>query len=124
MIQKFTTGDKLLFVSLLLLTVYIFKITYTGRKEGSTVVINVNNKEFGRFPLKTDRHIAVEGPIGVTDVVIKDGKVGITNSPCPNKMCVKFGWINHVGRVSVCLPNKVVIKIIGDEDTDIDAIAG
>jgi hypothetical protein len=62
-------------------------------------------------------------------VEIKDRKVRIKEAHCPNKLCIMEGWISR-GAI-VCLPNKIVVKIVGVKDkkkhrnTDsIDAITG
>jgi hypothetical protein len=51
-------------------------------------------------------------------------KIGLDNSPCPDKLCVKQGWTDR-GAI-ICLPNKVIISVgEGDEnilDTGYDAV--
>lgn len=49
----------------------------------------------------------VEGELGPTSFEIKDGRVRIIDSPCPNKTCINQGWHNPL----VCLPNKVMIRV-------------
>ena len=86
--------------------------------------IEVDGKPVYILPLDKDRVVSVEGPRGRTFIEIKDNRVRITESPCPNKLCVEQGWINSGGLV--CLPNKVVITI-GDHEgknTAVDAITG
>jgi len=89
-----------------------------------TAQIEVDGKPVYVLPLNKDRMVSVEGPKGKTFIEIKNQKVRITGSPCPNKLCVRQGWINNGGLV--CLPNKVVITV-GDHEkknTVPDAITG
>ena len=89
-----------------------------------TAQIEVDGKPIYVLPLDKDRIVSVEGPGGKTFIEIKDQKVRITGSPCPNKLCIEQGWIKNGGLV--CLPNKVVITI-GDHEgknTVLDAITG
>jgi hypothetical protein len=44
---------------------------------------------------------------------IKDGKAAVTHSGCPDKTCVRTGFISRPGQAAVCLPNKVVLSIEG-----------
>ena len=86
--------------------------------------IEVDGKPVYILPLDKDRVVSVEGPRGRTFIEIKDNRVRITESPCPNKLCVEQGWIEN--GVLVCLPNKVVITI-GDhkeKKAAVDAITG
>ncbi|MDI6638910.1 MAG: NusG domain II-containing protein, partial [Bacillota bacterium] len=45
--------------------------------------------------------------------IAEDGRARVRASDCPDKVCVKTGWIEHPGEVIVCLPNRVVVKIQG-----------
>ena len=48
------------------------------------------------------------------------GRISFTEADCPDKTCVRTGWIDKPGQVSACLPNGVLIKLEGKTD-DIDA---
>ncbi len=57
-------------------------------------------------------------------IEVKDGKVRVTESDCPYKICVKQGWIDR-GSI-VCLPNNTVTTVKGPlkNGEDVDAITG
>lgn len=65
-----------------------------------------------------DGTFTVAGAEGVV-FVVRSGAIGIAESSCPDKLCVKSGMISRGGQMCVCLPNRVVIKILGESDTDI-----
>lgn len=52
---------------------------------------------------------------------IKDGKARITNSNCPDKICVKTGYISKAGENIICLPHRIVVEITGMDRRGIDA---
>ncbi len=54
---------------------------------------------------------------------VKNGRIRFKQSDCPDKICVKTGFISKTGQMAVCLPNKASIKIVGYKD-DIDSAAG
>jgi hypothetical protein len=89
-----------------------------------TAQIEVDGKPVYVLPLDKDRIVSVEGPKGRTFIEIKDHKVRITESPCPNKLCIEQGWTTNGGLV--CLPNKVVITIGDQEEKNpvVDGITG
>ncbi len=78
---------------------------------GKTVAIEEGNEVVGNYPLSEDRTIKVQGPLGITTVVIKGGQVYVSDSPCPNKICIEMGHIFEKGDTIVCLPNRVYITI-------------
>lgn len=46
-------------------------------------------------------------------ITIEKGRIRITDADCPDKICVKSGWISQAGETIVCLPHKLIIKIQG-----------
>lgn len=108
-------------VSLLLLCVLrIFRPHDYG-----TVRIHKDGTVFGTYSLSTDQMIA----IGDTNLCeIKDGKLTMTASTCPDHLCMKQGAIDASGGMIVCLPNKITIEGMRNSlttDSDLpDAIAG
>jgi len=52
---------------------------------------------------------------------VNNSKVRVIESTCPDKLCVKTGWINTPGIPIVCVPNKTMI-IIESKDSEMDLI--
>jgi hypothetical protein len=110
-----TAADRLLFLTLLLLSVaglfFINKIL----PERKTVLIDADGKPAYTLPLSEDRTVSVDGPEGKSVVEIRRSRVRIIDSPCRNRLCIQQGWVTS-GAI-VCLPNRVVVTIQG-RDTD------
>lgn len=66
---------------------------------------------------ETDCTVEIAGDY-INIVEIRDGKVAIVDSDCPGEDCVHSGWISRAGRVIVCLPNKVEVRITGASEVD------
>ncbi|MCS7242999.1 MAG: NusG domain II-containing protein [Candidatus Caldatribacterium sp.] len=58
-----------------------------------------------------DEEIALRGPLGVTIVAIRGGRVFVVTSPCPDKVCIKTGKIPDDADFIACVPNRVFIRI-------------
>lgn len=56
-------------------------------------------------------------------VEIKDGKIRISEAECPDKTCVKSGWLSSSAMPIVCLPNHLVIEF-ANNNSEVDAVAG
>ena len=77
--------------------------------------IRDHNGIFATFSLAQDRTIEVPGPLGISHIVIHQGQVRFTQSPCHNQYCVHQGWLSHAGQVAVCLPNQISLELLGGE---------
>ncbi|MDO5560329.1 MAG: NusG domain II-containing protein [Oscillospiraceae bacterium] len=58
--------------------------------------------------------IRVEGRHGAYNIIdVQPGKIGVCEASCPDKICVKTGYISDGIMPVTCLPNKLVIVIEG-----------
>ena len=64
----------------------------------------------------------VKNPYEFT-VTSKDGGIAVTGASCPDKICVKRGFISGAQPPIVCLPNKLTVVVTGG-GKDIDAVTG
>jgi len=122
-------GDKILLIIIAAAIAigYGWKIynnsKYWGRE--NTAIIDINGKVYGKYYLnKTEEKVFdLELPDHEHSIVeLKDGRVRIKEAGCPDKVCVRTGWISNPGEMIVCLPYKIVIKISGERnDVDINA---
>ena len=122
--MRITIGDKILIATLFVLNCWLFMNFGIDFSEGDWVVIKVNQMEVERLPLKTDHTTRVKGPLGLTEVEVKKGQARIVRSPCKNKVCIKSGYIRYADRLAVCIPNRVVVRIVGQSHRGVDAVVG
>ncbi len=122
--MKLTRADKILIVCLMLLNAALFLHWATPGTAGDWVVVEVDRSERFRHSLKEEAVLEVEGPLGVTEVEIREGKARIRRSPCSGKVCIKSGFIQYADRLAACLPNRVVVRIVGDSHRGVDAVVG
>lgn len=72
--------------------------------------ITVAGEIFGEYELDENKEIS----IGETNVCrIEDGRVSMIWADCPDQICVKTVSITETGGRIVCLPNRVVLEIVG-----------
>ena len=61
---------------------------------------------------------------GYNLLVIKGGEAYISEASCPDGICSSHRPIKHEGRTIVCLPNKVVITVVGQSsEPPVDAVS-
>lgn len=72
--------------------------------------------------LRIDQEFSVDTPNGGHNVVtVKNGKIAVTQANCPDHYCMNRGFCNS-GTQIVCLPNRLVIRFLGEQP--IDAVVG
>ncbi len=107
--------NDFIFIAVLLLVVSALGLGfYLLRGEGNTVVVTVDKKEFGRYPLSEDAVVEIRTGTDKEELnllVIKDGKAHVETATCPDGICAGHKPISREGESIVCLPHKVVITI-------------
>ena len=58
---------------------------------------------------------------GEVIIVAENGRIRFEQSDCPDLVCVNTGWIKRRGRIAACLPNRILIKIVGFSD-EVDVV--
>jgi hypothetical protein len=121
-----TKYDKILVVLVLLVAVvgmFLLK-TFQDTREGTYAVIMVNGEEYKRVDLRKTQpgEFTVRSPWGYNTIEIGKNRIRIKDASCPDKLCVKEGWLSKSNEMAVCMPNRVYIKIVGEE-TGIDDVA-
>jgi len=54
---------------------------------------------------------------------ITENGVYIVEANCRNQNCVRSGKHSRPGQIVACLPNRVMIRLVGFEDGGVDAVA-
>ncbi|HQB63557.1 MAG TPA: NusG domain II-containing protein [Sedimentibacter sp.] len=126
--KKINKNDIGLIAAIIIINVFL--IIYGGKtavaSNSKTAYIYSDNQLAGQYVL-TDGikdEIRIESKEGYNVVHIEDGRIWIHDASCPDKICISQGKISSDGEIIVCLPNKMFIKIIDENDNDeIDFIA-
>ena len=91
------------------------------QSKGSYIEIIVNEKVRDTLPLDKDTEYRITEKDFLNVIKIKDGKVYMEEADCPDKLCVKQGKISKNGQAVICLPHKVVVRVISEDDSGVDA---
>ena len=88
-------------------------------------VVYYENKEILRFNLTSDgiEEFEVTGYNGKIIIERQGKRVRISEETSLYNICSKQGFIEYSYQTLVCLPNKILIKIVEDSDK-IDAVVG
>ncbi|MFP4458045.1 MAG: NusG domain II-containing protein [Candidatus Zixiibacteriota bacterium] len=113
--------DFILIIIIIIISLLPY-ILSNENNEGNHYRIIIDNQIEEQGSLEEDTLFSVMGEIGKVTVNIENGKIGIFESSCPNKYCIKMGMSNSHLRPIVCLPNKLLIEIEQEDREELDAI--
>lgn len=102
-------------MSVIFLGVHFFR----PQQKNGMAVVTIDGEEFGSWPLSENHTVEIGDG---NRLVIKDGKADMVWADCPDKLCVNQRAISRGGESIICLPNKVVISIVGGEEQEVDAV--
>ena len=121
--HKTLKNDILLIAALLVLAGAVFGLLRLTRARGGEAVVTVDGQTVAVLPLAADTALTVGEDRGFRNVVeVAGGSVRVTDADCPDRLCVRQGWISYDGESIVCLPHKLVVAVRGAEG-GLDAIA-
>ena len=123
-------GDKIVGIVLLIIVLItsgatlVYKNSIKGseniaviKREGKVIKTIDLNKVVSpqEFTLKTENG-------HYNTIAVKHNSIRIIDANCPNKICVKSGWISKPGDIIVCLPFKLIININAQSNDNIDGV--
>ena len=110
----FRKWDVLVIALVLALLAAVLFLTLSPARGGSAEVY-VNGELFATLSLNEDGTLAIDDHM---TVVVEGGELWVRDADCKDKICEKTGKISRPGQRIVCLPNRVVIAILGKGEVE------
>ena len=121
--RRFGKNDVIFIGFLALFCIAVCVWVYKGGAvEGSNIMITVDGKEYGTYSLLEEQTITIGEGETINIIEIKGGKAYMKEASCPDQLCVDQNEISFDKESIICLPNKVVITVISDVQSDVDGI--
>ena len=117
-------NDLLLIVAVLLLAGVFWLCRAATRQTGAAVEVSVDGRLYETLPLHKDARLVIADGEHSNTLVIEKGKAFMSAASCPDHVCMDRGAVQYDGETIVCLPNKVVVTVLGGEDSGFDAVSG
>ncbi len=115
-------GDVIAAVAVLLVAVLLLWHPWQTRDAGETLVIVTPDETF-EYALSENTVIHIESRGVHLCIEIADGKASVSESDCPDGVCVASASISRTGETILCAPAGVTLKVKGG-DGDVDFVAG
>ena len=117
--KTFKFGDIILIVFIIVVSLII---ALSNTKKSGKAIIEVDGEVIKSVDLSVDSQFVYEGKYKNL-ITVKDGKIFVSNSNCPEKNCVYSGAAQTSLDIICCLPNNLLIRIT-DSNEKVDVISG
>lgn len=120
---KWRRADIILIAALLAVGGIFAVVLLLTTSSGDKVNVRVAGTVTASYPLNQDASYWIDGVNGGRNLlVIEDGTARIEEASCPDGVCVHTGRVKRSGQSIVCLPNQVVVEILGENGNEPDDI--
>ena len=120
---RFRKGDWLAIFLVIVLAAAILLCFLPGNKEdASCAEVYLNGKLVKTVDLSKDQTFVISDRYE-NMITVKDGAIFVEDADCPGRDCVHSGKIRSMGRILVCLPNGLEIRITAAR-ADVDFVVG
>lgn len=98
-------------------------LQFTNQERGGFAEIYQNGVFIKTISLNVDAEFTVKAENGGYNTIrVADGKIAVVEASCPDKICIHQGAASSGVKPIVCLPNRLVIRVVSTAKEKIDAI--
>lgn len=119
MLKLFKKADLILLAGLLL-TASFFIVFPILQKRGASADqelfarITVDGKPYKTVALSAvEQEIEIKTKYGYNLLKLHDRGIRMIEADCPDQLCLTFGAITAIGQTIVCLPNRLMVEVVG-----------
>lgn len=109
---------KLIGLVLLIALIFLLGFKLFEKNDNKQAIVYYENKEVLKVNLNENKEYKVDGYNGEVIIIVNNGKIKVDQEKSPLHLCSKQGYISKTYETIVCLPNKISIKIVGNEELD------
>lgn len=121
--NKMKYGDYIVIFLIICISFSMYFLTTrkTNNIKNKAVQITINGQVYQTIDLNNNtKTIYINSEFGHNVIKLDKGIVFMFESDCNDQICVKMGKIKDVGDNIICLPNRLLVKIISNDDENSD----
>lgn len=115
--------DILLLLAVVILAGGFWLARALSRQEGGAVEVTADGKVCMTLPLSEDATVTFGEGEHTNTLVIEGGTAWMTAASCPDHICMDRGSVRYDGETIVCLPNKLVVTVVGGQSGELDGVS-
>lgn len=113
-------SDRALIAGIALLAVMAWPIAAAASGAGRVAIVSGPSGSTS-LQLAEDSETEIVGRLGTVRVRVRGGAVSVTESECPDHVCLDTGAVSAPGSVIACVPNAVIVRVGGGDADGFDA---
>lgn len=125
--MNFLTKFDIILIALVFITIISFNFLFATKDKtvdkNATVIVYYGDDIYEEMPLNVDDEITIKTDLGENVFKINDGYVDMIDASCNDKYCIHEENIHYNNQTIVCLPNKIILSIVSNSESEIDTIA-
>ncbi|MFI3324659.1 MAG: NusG domain II-containing protein [Clostridia bacterium] len=123
---KLLMGDIIIVALIIIMAILIFVLMLPKTYTNNILEVYLDGELIDSISLEEDNYQTIEINETASVTIEIDGlEVRVINSTCYDHVCENTGYISVAGEVIVCMPNKLLLKIVGDEtEIEYDVVVG
>lgn len=111
-------SDLKLILIILIIIGITFAVVSLNRKNGNIAEVYYEDELILKIDMNIDKEYVVSGRLGDVVVEVKDKMIRVKEENSPKHLCSKEGFTDDSLKPIICLPNKIIIKVINSSDMD------
>lgn len=122
-------GDYSIILLILIMSFVIFFVFKNNieilNNSNKYATITVNGEEIEKIEINSETNgleMPIETEFGYNLLEFSDQGVRSVEASCPDKIDVLQGYITDPGEMIVCLPNRLVVEIVSEQNTNVDEV--
>lgn len=123
--NKKRKNDIILIAVIIALAALIFILVNNFSSNGNKVIIEQDAKQIAILDLNKNQEYKIYDKSGniCNIVLISDGRASMKYANCKDKICVNHNKMSKNNESIICLPNKVIVTVVSDKDSNVDEVA-
>lgn len=114
--------DFILLFALLVFCGLLFLLMFIMQEDGNRIEVWQKGEKILELSLEDTGTYSIEDGEFFNELVIKDGVAFMNHANCKDLVCVNHGAISKVNETITCLPHKLIVYVVGDNVSEIDAV--
>ena len=122
-----TRYDVFVICGVIVLAFFLYGLTAFNfwNEQPDYVEINVDGKAYATYflsEISETKYVDIKSDAGKNVLEITNSGARMIQSTCKDKIDVQSGKISKPGQMLVCVPNRVTVRIVGKNMSDVDKV--
>lgn len=119
--ERLKTGDYLI-VAVILLCAALLSLGFVGKSTPRELTLSIDGETAARYALPLHAEYSLDTLPYPCTLQIDGYSVSLRDTTCPGHDCEHSGTISKSGESVVCLPNRLILTLVGGT-SGVDAVA-